>query len=88
MSKIEHPLRSQKFSVYQHIGGYGGPDRAFVCFFTDYRKYPMYFQGSTYEECLDRAVAFRDREADKHEKHYRTRIESLRKAREKKGKKK
>ena len=88
MSKIHHPIRDQEISVYHFAGG-SQPiaDRDFIAFFSDYQNYPIYFQGSSLEECRDRAIAFRDSEADKNDKHYRTRIEALRKARKAKGKK-
>ena len=88
MSKIHHPIRDQEFVYYQQIGGEEAEiGRDFIAFFSDYQKYPIYFQGSSLEGCRDRAIAFRDSEADKNEKHYRTRIEALRKARKAKGKK-
>ena len=95
MSKIHHPIRDQEVSVYHFAGGcppkepdeFGRTDRDYIAFFSDYQKYPIYFQGPSLEECRDRAIAFRDSEADKNEKHYRTRIEALRKARKAKGKK-
>lgn len=90
MSKIHHPMRYQEFTIYNLCEGTGGHipnvNRLFIAFFSDYQKYPMYFHGSTYEECLQRAVAFRDSEATKHEKNYLVRIEALRKAREAKKK--
>ena len=87
MSKIQHPIRDQEFVVYQHVGGEDPKaDRIFVAFFSDYQKYPMYFQAATYEEVVIRAVTFRNDAADKNEKHYRTRIEALRKARKAKKK--
>jgi hypothetical protein len=88
MSKIQHPIRTQEFVYYKHAGG-PTPNikREWVGFFSDYQNYPMYFHGSSYEECRDRAVAFQNSAADKHEKEYLMRIESLRKAREAKKKK-
>lgn len=74
-----HPFRDAALHVYQGIGAAEG---RFVAMFHPYSGYPIRFSGSTADEVVAKAEAFRDDAIAKHEASFIARSEALAKARE------
>ena len=77
-----HPLRNEPLIIYE------SPEHGCIGIFGTLRKYPVYVQGATFEETLEKGEEFRRTLLEKHEKLYLARKKAALISRQKRKKKK